>query len=172
MFGEVFKRGFPCFIGVLALGAVVATPALARSCATPSEMAAIQLRSLQTDLMVRALSCQQKASYNNFMARFKGVLQTHAGDLKGYFNRVYAANGTPELNAFLTDLSNMYAAKSMNATDAGFCEHSKGLFATMLAVKSDALVQTALNYKSPHSIHACSATQMVQRDQQTNNKAR
>jgi hypothetical protein len=103
---------------VLSCAAVPAT-AMAKemACASDEEARGFILRHLQSQLMVAALSCNQKEAYNTFVRNFVVDLSAGGRALIAYFNRV--GGGTPALNKHVTDLAN--AAGLSRASDPGFC---------------------------------------------------
>lgn len=102
---------------VAAMGA--AAPALAVvPCANRTELEAIQIRHLQSRLMVAALSCNQQKAYNDFVTAFQNELTAHGTQLVAYFNRT--KQGTAALNKAVTDLANA-AAKLRAQNPEGFC---------------------------------------------------
>ena len=76
---------------------------------------------MQTDMMVAALSCNATREYNEFVTRFKSVLNNHSTTLNGLFSRLYGrAAGDKEFLRYTTSLANQ--ASLASATDAGeFC---------------------------------------------------
>src|SRR5690349_5451346 len=71
---------------VAAMG--TAAPVMAAvPCANRTELEAIQIRHLQSRLMVAALSCNQQKAYNDFVTAFQPELTAHGTQLVAYFNR-------------------------------------------------------------------------------------
>lgn len=96
---------------------------LAQAClstSVPTHTMALSVRTLQSDLMVSALSCNAREDYNTFALKFRPMLKTHGGDLTNYFGQIYGAGAKRELNSYVTDLANYAAIR--HATNAGeFC---------------------------------------------------
>src|SRR3546814_8789210 len=61
---------------------------------------------LQTELVVAALSCNERTRYNAFVNKFKGELGDLGKALKAFFNRAHGKDATRRLNAFVTELAN------------------------------------------------------------------
>ena len=116
------------FAGCLSIGV-----AHAATCASEREQLALQTRVLQSDLMVAALSCQHKESYNTFVRRFTDQLVAHGRELRGYFQRVYGSRGERQLNQFVTRLANDSSQRSL--ADAGiYCAETDQLFQQVLGL--------------------------------------
>ena len=93
-------------------------------CVSVEESAAFRLRHLQSRLMVAALGCNQQATYNAFVERFRPELVTAGGHLSAYFQR---SGGPTALNKHVTDLAN--AAGLARAEDPnGYCKQAWQLF--------------------------------------------
>jgi len=105
-----------CAIAVsIGLGASAAT-----SCMRSDEKMALEVRAMQTDMMVAALSCNAHREYNEFVTRFRSVLATHSHTLNGLFSRIYGRGGDREFLRYTTQLANEAALASV--TDSGaFC---------------------------------------------------
>ena len=105
-----------CAIAVTAgIGASAAT-----SCMRSEEKMALEVRAMQTDMMVAALSCNATREYNEFVTRFKSVLASHSNTLNGLFSRLYGRAGDREFLRYTTSLANQ--ASLASATDtAEFC---------------------------------------------------
>jgi len=103
---------------VAAMGTAVPVAAAATPCAQRSELEAIQMRHLQSRLMVAALSCNQQSAYNDFVSAFQSELTAHGTQLIAYFNRTKL--GTAALNRTVTELANA-AARQRAQNPEGFC---------------------------------------------------
>ncbi len=115
----------------LATMAVPAVGLAADACATPKDLAALNARVLQTELMVAALTCGEKARYNAFVMGFKGVLGDHGRSLRTLFTRVHGAGGKRRLNGFVTKLANDASQGSL-AARGGYCTNASALFEEVL----------------------------------------
>ena len=115
----------------LAAMAVPAVSQAAGACATPKDLAALNARVLQTELMVAALTCGEKARYNAFVVSFKGVLGDRGRSLRALFTRVHGASGKRRLNGFVTKLANEASQGSL-AVRGGYCANASALFEEVL----------------------------------------
>jgi hypothetical protein len=114
--------------GLLAMAANSAQAAY--SCAKASDAAALRTRMLQTELMVAALSCNQKSDYNSFVVHYRPQLKENGTALKRYFDRSYGRHSSQELNSFTTRLANEASKRSLS--DIGkFCSDAKAAFTTL-----------------------------------------
>ncbi len=98
----------------------------------------INIRHLQSQLMVAALSCNLRPQYNATMARFEVELIQHGQDLRHLFKRTYGKSSERELNRFVTAMANNASVSSLNS-GAGFCRESGLLFAEILALPVSSL---------------------------------
>jgi hypothetical protein len=111
---------------LLAAGPVHAQSAAnvhATSAKNAREQAAFDVRFLQTEFMVAALSCGRpdyQQYYNTFVIRFGGSLKRHADVLKAHFAREYGKQGTSKLDSYATRLANEASLRSMQQVT--FCQ--------------------------------------------------
>lgn len=137
-------------LGVAGLMAAASTPAAAKSaancikpdakfalpakakCLRPAEQTAVQMRLLQTDLMVAALSCHRKPDYNAFVTKHRDVLIQSGRQLRALFHRVHGNSATPALNSYVTKLANSASMQSLNGDD--YCGRMGKLFDGVLTV--------------------------------------
>lgn len=87
----------------------------------------IEVRRLQTNLMVAALSCRARSDYNEFITAHRPSLQSYGKAIQAEFRRRYGRDGSKQLNRFVTRLANEASARS-NADRDGFCAEAAGLF--------------------------------------------
>jgi hypothetical protein len=111
---------------------VPATSAQAVPCATGSAQLSqgdisIEVRRLQTNLMVAALSCHARSDYNEFITMHRPGLQSYGKSIRAEFRRRYGHEGSKQLNRFVTRLANEASARS-NADRDGFCAEAATLF--------------------------------------------
>ena len=137
-------------IGVAGLMATASSPASAASpsncirpdstfglsakakCLRPAEQSAVQMRLLQTDLMVAALSCHRKPDYNTFAVKYRDELVRGGRTLRALFDRVHGKSARTELNSYITRLANTASMQSLNGND--YCGRMGKLFDGVLAV--------------------------------------
>jgi hypothetical protein len=138
------------------LGLLGASTARAQTCAMPEDETALQVRVLQTELMVAALSCQQHDPYNAFVTRFQPSLAVQGKALKSYFKRVYGGGSTAELDQFVTRLANEASLRVMRNL-GGFCTESKALFTAVMGADVVALETFAAGWtmRDAHGVLPC-----------------
>lgn len=128
-------------LGAVALGTLCAVtqPASAQP-RNAREQAALDVRYLQTELMVAALSCGRPdfhTRYNTFVAKFGDSLKRHSNVMKAYFTREYGAKGSQQMDTYVTRLANEASLRSMQ--QAAFCQDSVALFERVTAIDSASL---------------------------------
>lgn len=115
-------------IALLAL----ANPALAASCASPTDAAALKTAVMQQELMVAALQCREAAAYNRFVIAYRSELQSSDASLKAFFVRRGGEHGESGYDTFKTKAANLSALEQ--ARDAkSFCADAHALFTAALA---------------------------------------
>lgn len=112
------------FLPLQAFGAVGAK---GKTCVTTQEMAALDGRVLESDLLVAALSCGQSEPYNTFMQKFRAAMTDRAKTVQSMFQRVYGKNSRREFDAFVTRLGNDSAMRSIQMQLA-FCQLTADVF--------------------------------------------
>ncbi len=132
----------PCMrISLAALAAVSLTASAAsaapKKCATQAEADALNMRVLQTDMMVGGLSCQLSAEYADFVKSQRANLQEKSEVMRKYFQR--AGGGTAGMDKFVTSLANASSKQSLRARSAAFCQQAKGLFTEVKALSTTQL---------------------------------
>lgn len=122
------------------LCAVAVTPAMAQQkgkapfCASDRDIAALNTRVLQTELMVAALSCGEKQRYNNFVNTYQTVLTERGRALQALFKRAHGAQGTRRMDAFVTKMANDSSQQVREKGDE-YCVFAAELFEEVLAAK-------------------------------------
>ncbi len=124
-------------LGLVFGAALVAAAALPVSKASaespllgPAERAALELRLMQTELMVAALSCNARASYNTFVTRYQQTLVAGGRTLRSMFRAVHGRNATRRLDSFITRVANEASRRSLRDV-AGFCSRNRDAFAAL-----------------------------------------
>lgn len=127
--------------GVLALAMCgVASPTLAAGkakspfCASATDIAALNARVLQTELMVAALSCEERQRYNAFVTTYQSVLTDRGKALQAMFKRVHGGAAENRLNSFITKLANDTSQQVRERGD-DYCSYAGTLFEETLASK-------------------------------------
>jgi len=120
-------------------------------CATPAEYMAINTRTLQSELTVGALSCNEQARYRQFVTKFKPQLALQAKELHRYFSRLYGKEGDLRLDQFVTRLANNYANRTKVRQDNSFCVETRRLLNEAIAPQTT--LETIANNNKFAAIH-------------------
>lgn len=112
----------------VAVGALGAAGGAQAACTAglDSGVLAKSARTLQSDMMVAALSCNERPLYNAFATDYRGDLQRHGKALKAHFDH----NKT--LNAYVTELANDAAIRYAR-TGGAFCTAARETMYELLA---------------------------------------
>jgi hypothetical protein len=148
------------FSAVLCLG-ITASPVAVladTTCHHSLDEKSIYMRSLQTGLMVSALTCNDSPQYNEFIHRFQPVLARDAKQLQSYYN--HQAGGAEELNSFVTHLANDESQRSLQMGSADYCANAAVLFQNVLALQPEQLEDFAATQPiiPDAPVHACPPT--------------
>jgi len=143
-----------CTASLLCL--LAAGTAQAGPCAYPGESSALQARVLQTELMVAALTCNQKDKYNAFVRKFNDELTGLGGNLKAYFVRTRGGRANRDLNELVTNLANEASQRSLRH-QTNFCSESIQLFDALLKMEPKGLATFAASrpHADSHGIESC-----------------
>ncbi|MEQ8665514.1 MAG: hypothetical protein RIC16_07295 [Rhodospirillales bacterium] len=137
-----------------ALGSVVlsiiagASASAAELCNDQRQLAAFNVRQLQTDLMVASLSCGAETQYNAFVERFQPVLKVNGKALKSNFQKRFGGSAKAELNDYVTMLANLSSIDSISQ-GTKYCTQSLAAFERVLAVDPGALEAFAADWWNP-----------------------
>jgi hypothetical protein len=101
-------------------------------CASDSDLAALNARVLQTELMVAALSCDEKQRYNSFVTAYREVLRDRGQALQALFRRAHGTKANTRLNAFITKLAND-ASQEVRSKGNDYCVFAGELFNETIA---------------------------------------
>ena len=107
--------------------AVQAAPCASASAKPSQADVSIEVRRLQTNLMVAALSCGARNDYNEFVIAHRPSLQKYGKEIRTEFRRRYGKAGDRKLNQFVTRLANEASARS-NADRENFCAEATASF--------------------------------------------
>lgn len=147
---------------VVALACVVglAAPALAETCLRPAEQAALNVRSLQSRLMVGALACRQEAAFNDFVRRNTADLGSAYRTAESHFRRTVGAQGQRRWNQVDTELA---AMQSQEQAGLGgfFCTDTTAFFQQTAGLSGgEALARFAVerNVIQAYSAPVCTGT--------------
>lgn len=136
---KIFGR-LPDVAAAVLLCAVAATPAAAQQkakgsfCASDQDLAALNARVLQTELMVAALSCGERQRYNDFVTTYQSVLTERGHSLQALFKRVHGAQGVRRMDAFVTKMAND-SSQQVREKGAEYCAFAGDLFEEVLAAR-------------------------------------
>jgi len=147
------------------VAAIAGTVALASwspvyaQCAQAKEVAAFNIRALQSQLMVGALTCDLHDQYNTFVLRYRSGLDSNRRTLISYFNR--AGGGERAFNAYDTELANTQSTASTRRGNL-FCGEIKPVFSEVLQLTSVVEVEkyaVAKGLPQPRAVQPCGTAQ-------------
>lgn len=128
------KKSFrPLIAGFMA--AAIATPALAQTCMPAAQRAGFDLRALQSQLMVAALTCDKYGEYGQFMNRNAATLRDSISAIRTH----YRGNATAVDN-YITNLANIHSQEGIRQ-GSHFCRDVGTLFQEALAASDRAALQ-------------------------------
>ena len=146
--------------GAAALAVLVPNVApAAQACMQPAEQQHFQVRALQSQLMVVAISCEMQDDYNRFVTKFRPDLAAAFKGVQGHFRRVSARQHQRETDQYITNLAN---GQSQVGITQGtfFCRNQAYLFNEAInAPNVGALAQISVAREIPqvYSPPACAA---------------
>ena len=161
-------------LAVVAAAAVTlslgATASAAEISISAKERASLELRLLQTELMVAALSCSAADRYNSFVTRFQPQLSDGGKTMQNLFKRVHGGQAFTRINSFVTQVANEASLRMVRDANQ-FCDETAAMFEALAAGNSETLERTRVRYRCmPISGFAgCtieSATQVASDDEQ------
>jgi hypothetical protein len=152
---------FRASVCTLALLSLCATTAIAKhsrptKCAAPAEVTAIAATSIQQELMVAALTCNQITNFNAFQTNFGPELRSSDRTLMHMFLRLYGGRGEAEYHAFKTRLANNSEMRSIHGNQ-DFCTAAGLVFAAALAVAKPSLSDfvSGVQVEDPSPVNSC-----------------
>jgi hypothetical protein len=111
-------------------------PALAAPpCVQETERAAFDVRALQSQLMVAALTCERQDDYNTFVQRHQqGLLSAYQG-VTSHFRRLHGAvMGEQQRDQYVTELANAQSQEGIRQ-GLSFCRNMGPLFQGVLTLR-------------------------------------
>ena len=148
-----------CVCAALVSGALsVASPAKAEVCADRKARQTLELRVLQSELMVAALTCNQRAGYNAFVTTFKPFLKDQGASLRAFFSAQYGPSAGPaRMNRMVTRLANTASQRSIRQSTQAFCEKAKARFNTVLSADVQNVLRMARSSPTAddHGFRSC-----------------
>jgi hypothetical protein len=128
----------------LALSSIVANATAAEVCASAQDLTAMQVAAVQQKLMVAALSCNDSALYNDFVAAYQPDLVASDQALQAFFLRLNAETGAADYDTFKTKLANTYSLRSGGNVRL-YCGTARTTFKTALAANRPSLKSFVLS---------------------------
>ncbi|MGE3847090.1 MAG: hypothetical protein AB7I01_09415 [Gammaproteobacteria bacterium] len=134
----------------------------AAGCALADERRALDVRVLQTRLMVAALACGYHRDYNHIVTDLRPLFAQEAGALRGYFRRRFGRGGQVEMDRFVTRLANEESQHS-NADRGAYCAARRVLVGKMRTAGGRALgdARIAADLTAGHRIALCGTDRAV-----------
>lgn len=124
-------------------------------CANPDEKQALDTRTIQSQLMVAALSCNLKPEYDAMIIKFNDELKNNAKHLKSYFGHTHPKNSDHEMNRFITFLANESSNVSLKVNSARFCNWARNIFSKTRSAGKLSEITGNLPLTNIHKIQAC-----------------
>ena len=129
---------------------------LMAECANPAEYSSLNMRALQSELMVAALACGQRESYNHFVKSPSSNLVTHGQHLRSYFSRQYGGRGEYHMNKFVTQMANQASRISLNQSSSAYCQQAAELFDYVRHAGRGEITRLAADrYTAWHNVASC-----------------
>ncbi|NKB48921.1 MAG: hypothetical protein GKS02_06100 [Alphaproteobacteria bacterium] len=121
--------------GLVSVASIGAANAADPKTKGPAEAAAVNARLLQTEMMVAALACDLRPSYNRAMRTFQTELVGHGKVLRSVFRRNHGASAQRHLDKYITALANDASSRS-NFDRISYCQTAATLFDDVLSSPS------------------------------------
>lgn len=121
------------------VSALVMFPVIASAqvCVQPAEKIGFDIRALQSQLMVAALSCNMQDDYNAFVRKYQTDVATAFRGVAGHFRRTAGAQHQRELDQYITQLANGQSQMSISR-GSFFCREQAPLFQVAMTATSAA----------------------------------
>jgi hypothetical protein len=149
---------------MVALSALMAAGGSSASprCATSSELTAIQAATIQQQLMVAALTCNQVQHFNAFQVSYSLELRRSDAALEHMFRRLYGARGEGEYHAFKTRLANDSSIRSIQ-DNQGYCRDAGVVFEAALVTDKPTLAGfvSGIEVSEPGPVNSCAMSVAV-----------
>ncbi len=131
--------------------------AQAAVCAKSTEYQALNMRALQSELMVAALSCSQRRNYNWFATQYKPQLNAYGTQIINFFKRHGAKdNGEKLLNDFITKMANRASRASLGRSQQQYCGEVASLYGVLEKGNFNKVANLANRYyASWHQVPIC-----------------
>lgn len=138
----------------LAVGPAFAVPL---TCTKEAERAAFDTEALKSELMVTALTCQQKEKYDAFIHTYQAALTGTEADLNGYFKHAYGRQYQKAHDDYISNLANVQSEEGLKMGTA-FCQTSIDMFDEVLSLRSGSDLPDYAHSKAlvqPQSFSTC-----------------
>jgi hypothetical protein len=140
--------------------AIASSPALAApQCVQPAEKAALDIRALQSRLMVAAIACRQEDAYNAFVRHHQRDLGGAYNQAEGHFRRLHGGGqGRTRFNQYDTVLANAQSEEGIRAGGSLFCRDTQIFFREAMALEGrDQLARYGIerNILQPYDAPTC-----------------
>ena len=164
------KRRILSSLAALAVAMTPVSQAWA-ACYTPAETLAVQVRMLQSELMVAALACRDSnpelgmiSKYNAFVNRHSTGLVSQNRVLERHFDRHFGAQGKRRMDTLLTAIANDASKRSMTND---FCGTAAGLFGAISVMEWPQLIRLAGDRANGQVDGMCAAASSVREGRAT-----
>lgn len=138
-----------------------APPAVAEPCTRPADMAAFDVASLKSQLMVTALTCDMRDQYNAFVVRFRSDLMAQEHTLQGFFARAFGQRGQQRHDDYITSLANAHSQAGIR-DGTQYCHRNAGLLNEVLSLPNGVTLTGYAASKSlvqPIALQSCTLPQ-------------
>tara|TARA_B100001564_G_C20499767_1_gene605579 strand:- start:158 stop:565 length:408 start_codon:yes stop_codon:yes gene_type:complete len=127
-------------------------------CALEDEKQALDLKALQSSMMVAALSCGQQDAYNDFVEKYQHNISDGGDTIRTYFKARFGSSHEHELNRFVTKLANKATQESMYISSDLYCMRMHEVFTALLDMPNQQFANFVKGYhfETLHGISACS----------------
>lgn len=147
--------------------ALIGPGAALAACLQPVEKTAFDVRALQSQLMVVALTCQQQDDYNNFVRRHMNELNNAQRSVTSYHRRVHGAQHQRQLDLYITNLANSQMQAGITR-GSFFCREQAPLFQMATQANTAAeLANLTVSRQIPQPLGAEACPASPQRQQGT-----
>lgn len=160
------RAGAVAVVAMVAMGtAADARPKAAAKdahCAKPQEMSAIQVATVQQELMVAALTCNAVTDFNAFQTAYLADLRISDKRLADMFRRVFGRKGEGEYHAFKTRLANNASMRAIHDAD-GYCQEARQVFTAVQVPSRPTLAEfvAAVTSHDETPVESCEAAGTV-----------
>jgi hypothetical protein len=96
-------------------------------CMEQPEKTALKVETLQQELMVAALTCNDANPYNAFVLANRPELIHSDQELQDFYSKLYQSEGVAQFQAVKTRLANHFSLDSLH-NQQGFCQNAQALF--------------------------------------------